>query len=245
MRLITGDKFRNLPTITFCKIDDIKSLKSSLFPYILVTHNGDLPITIEYEYILNDPNLIRWFGINTTFQHPKLETIPIGVNYEDKTIYPHNLQIGEREIIINSCMRSAMGKEWIISEVTNLRIRDIPERVECEYFLNKNGIKNVDSYQFEDYLTNLKCSMFTPCPKGMGVDTFRLWESLYMKSIPICVKTEYNKDLYSQLPIYWLNSWQELNKNIFNYNVYKDMWFDSPLIDFDYWKDKIEKAWMS
>ncbi len=213
-------------------------------PYILVTHNGDLPITKEYEYILNDPNLIRWFGINTTFTHPKLETIPIGINYEDKTLYPENMQIEERERIIKACMNAnLLKKEFVISPVSNLRIRDIPERIECEKALNRNGIKNVDSYQFGDYLVNLKKSMFTPCPKGMGIDTFRLWESLYMKSIPICVENEFNDDLYTQLPIYWIDKWEDFNKNNFSKILYDMMWIDLPLVDFDYWKEKIEKLW--
>ncbi len=244
MNLITGQKFSDLPGVIFCKIDNIKSLQPALKPYILVTHNGDMPITEEYKYILDDPLLIRWFGINTTFVHDKLITIPIGINYEDKTLYPNDLQIGERERIIKACMGSLIEKECVISDVANLRIRDLPERVECEKALNRNGIKNVDSYQFGDYLVNLKRSMFTPCPKGFGIDTFRLWECLYMKSIPICILTEYNRDLYPNLPIYWIDSWASFDKDYLSESIYFKMWVDTPLIDFEYWKNKIEILWI-
>ncbi len=243
MQLITGDKFKNLPKITFCKIDDIKSFIPPTIPYILVTHNGDLPITKDCEYILNDPNLIKWFGINTMIIHPKLETIPIGICYEDKTNHPGDLQIDERERMIKACMGSIIHKSLILSNVANLRIREMPHRIECEKALNSNGIKNVDSYQFGDYLVNLKKSLFTPCPQGLGIDTFRLWESLYMKSIPICTLTDYNKDLYKQLPIYWMSSWEDFNINHFDIELYLEMWFDSPLVDFNYWKNKIDKLW--
>ncbi len=139
-------------------------------------------------------------------------------------------------------------KKWTISEVSNLRIRGIKDRLRCEEALKINGIKNIDSFLFLDYLVNLKKSMFAVAPIGMGIDTFRLWECLYMKCVPICSKEELmgaNKDLYRDIPILWIDSWEDFNKDNLSEDLYYKLWFDSDKINFDNWAKSIERAWIS
>ncbi len=248
MNLITGDKFKNLPGIEFTKIDDIDRFNPPLRPYILVTHNGDLSITRNHNWILEDKNLIKWFGINTTIEHPKLITIPIGINYEDKTNYDTDMQIRDREEAIHMIMEKEVEKKWLISKDANLRIRNLSDRLLCESALKRNGLKNVDSYLFGDYLMNLKRSMFAVAPAGFGIDTFRLWECLYMKCIPIISSAPIrgcNKDLYKGLPILWIDSWEDFKVEDLSEELYDNIWFESEKTNFDFWAKKIKECVMS
>ena len=47
--------------------------------YIIVTHNGDLPVTEKYWQYLDDDKIFLWFAQNVAFSHPKLIPIPIGL----------------------------------------------------------------------------------------------------------------------------------------------------------------------
>ena len=38
---------------------------------------------------------------------------------------------------------------------------------------------------YEEYLTELADNMFVMCPNGNGLDSYRIWEALYVGSTPI------------------------------------------------------------
>jgi hypothetical protein len=47
--------------------------------YFLITHNSDSSVpTVEFRDLLDDANLLAWFGQNIDMTHPKLFPIPIG-----------------------------------------------------------------------------------------------------------------------------------------------------------------------
>ena len=78
------------------------------------------------------------------------------------------------------------------------------------------------------------------CPNGNGVDTHRLWETLYLKSIPI-VKHSINADFYFDLPIVFVNDWKEITKDflINEYDRIASANWNLEKLNFDYWKNKI------
>jgi len=51
---------------------------------------------------------------------------------------------------------------------------------------------------------------FVLCPRGNGIDTHRLWETLYMGSIPIVIYSDVHKNLLD-LPILFVNNWNEIS----------------------------------
>lgn len=61
-----------------------------------------------------------------------------------------------------------------------------------------------------NFLREIKSSWFVLCPRGNGLDTHRLWETLYMGSIPI-VKRDIGYDDFSDLPICFIDHWKEVN----------------------------------
>ena len=66
-----------------------------------------------------------------------------------------------------------------------------------------------------EYLANLRSNSFVVCPEGNGVDTHRLWETLYMGGIPIVKKSDYLRSLLVNLPVIQIDSWSQLSDSRF------------------------------
>jgi hypothetical protein len=94
------------------------------------------------------------------------------------------------------------------------------------------------------FLQEIRSSKFVLCPRGNGVDTHRLWETLYMGSIPI-VKRHVALDEFLDLPICWISEWEEvtkefLEKEYFRITVKKDWNYDK--LKIGYWKNRITNS---
>ena len=63
------------------------------------------------------------------------------------------------------------------------------------------------------YLRDMYHSKFTICPRGNGPDTFRMWEALYMKSIPIVMRHRTHKNM-EDLPILFIDDWSEVTEEL-------------------------------
>ena len=70
-------------------------------------------------------------------------------------------------------------------------------------------------------LKRLKDYEFCICPEGNGVDTHRLWEAIYLKTIPIVVKSEFTNILIkNNIPVVVLENWSELDVEKLQYHDY-------------------------
>jgi len=61
-----------------------------------------------------------------------------------------------------------------------------------------------------DYLKSLRQHSLTVCPEGNGVDTHRIWETLYMGGTPVITKSPFMTNLIEGLPVLVLDDWSEL-----------------------------------
>ncbi len=72
-------------SVVYVEVDSLGFFFEEIFPhiknpFILVSHNGDMPAPGAYAAYLNDPKIIRWFGQNGDIeQHVKFSSIPIGL----------------------------------------------------------------------------------------------------------------------------------------------------------------------
>ena len=97
--------------------------------------------------------------------------------------------------------------------------------------VNRNSISNILSNKtFIDYFKSDSISYFKEigkykfviCPEGNGIDTHRLWETLYSKGIPIVEK---NPNMYKKLeglPILWTVDYSEINEKYLDFK-YKEI----------------------
>jgi hypothetical protein len=211
----------------FVKIDYVPYFFSNppYVPFILITHNGDLPIDDNYLKYLDNNNLIKWYGQNVMTHHPKLKSIPIGIANEK---WEHG-----NETIFYEVMSQENKKEQLM--YVNFDVNtNIQERNYCLSNLNKFNLKMSERVPFKKYLEDVSKSYFVISPNGNGIDCHKIWESLYLKTIPI-VTQSINIDFYKHLPILIIKDWGDFNPSNYSIDLYNELWnnFDINNLSFE------------
>lgn len=92
------------------------------------------------------------------------------------------------------------------------------------------------------YLEDIRDHKFVICPRGNGIDTHRLWETLYLGRIPIVKKHPVHKD-WQDLPILFVDEWEDVTEELLHETFEKfsaRQWcYDKLKIGF--WIEKIRK----
>lgn len=238
MELITGNKFKKACHYSldeygfarhsepnedeilriFVKIDYVHNFfrQKQNRPYILVTHNGDIPVDDNYLRYMDDPNLIKWFGQNIMTTHDKLTSIPIGLANEK---WEHG-----NESIFHEIINKNLSKERLI--YVNFDVNtNREERNFCLSELTKKGLEMDNKLPFKEYLEELGKSYFVVSPNGNGVDCHKTWEALYLKTIPIVTKS-INVDFYLDYPIIVIDSWSDFNPLDYTIDLYNKTWVE-------------------
>jgi len=175
-------------------------------PYILISHNDDISVPGALKALLDDPKLIAWFGENYDgYPHPKMHPIPMGIaNF--------NFPYGNVEAILKN--RHA-PKTHLVHMSFTLQTDFKLRRPLYVQFCNQSFVHLTGRMPFEDYLPHVAASKFALAPSGKAPDTWRLWECLYLGTIPI-VTTSALDSLYEGLPILIIKDWKEITEDFLN-----------------------------
>jgi hypothetical protein len=220
-------KSYNNPKIIFCYGHNIHLFNNYMYlfenDFVLITHNSDQNILDTNDVVINilsNPKLIRWYAQNINFYHQKLNFLPIGIAnsmwaHGDPNIFAniiylsnsdiqthqdqihqdqiHQNPIKTNKIFMNFQINTNMSKRKICLDTLSSKIDFLPN------VNNFDNIKRLSTYEF--------CI----CPEGNGLDTHRLWEALYVKTIPILIKSPHTQLLHNltKLPMILLNSWND------------------------------------
>lgn len=213
--------------VFFVKTDYIEFFFSSaLLPkenFILLTHNGDLEINSKHIKYLNYTFLQKWYAQNVNIIHEKLIPIPIGIANPQ---WPH----GDISVL-NSVIQSNPKRDRLM--YANFSINtNYKQRSYCLKFISSKYIEN--NVSFQTYLTHIAQSYFNICPLGNGIDSHRIWESLYLRTVPI-VEDTYNIRYLQRsfnLPIILVNDWNKLMNLDLSDTLYNEVIgnFDSSIL---------------
>lgn len=78
--------------------------------------------------------------------------------------------------------------------------RELLENIQnVQWITTSTMIKSIEGRQ--KYISDIYHHAFCLCPSGNGIDTHRLWECLYLKTIPIVQEHDMYKRHFSELPI--------------------------------------------
>lgn len=171
----------------------------------VVTQNSDRDFT-EGCFRLLDPFCNRIYPINSIVSDHKITKIPIGYNDQSAGILDNkDLSFIEKSDLI-----------WL-----NFRKGHHPSRVDClNYFIDKPWVtyrNEVPYLSVSDYYDSLKNFKYCISPRGAGIDTHRIYESLIYGVIPIVKSGELN-DLYKNLPILIVHDWSEVTREFLEDN---------------------------
>jgi hypothetical protein len=263
-RFITGNKFKALADYTFApsvkRGDDYYNLPNTYNPdtvkdgdiiytdtgyvrdffkvttdkkIILITHNGDTNIDFA-----PPDNVIKWYTTNVNIIHPRIESIPIGL--ENDLWFP---DVHKKEKMIAKLSESKDYRNLVYmnhSIATNPAVRDkLYQLYEGESWITSEKGSNRPNL-FDSYLDNIYNHKFVICPEGNGIDTHRIWETLYVGSIPI-EKRNINTRFYTDLPICFVDNWEDLTPEFLEieYLRIKSGVWNLEKHNFEYWKNKI------
>jgi hypothetical protein len=220
----------------FQELSKIKTDKK----FILITHNSDHELN-EVVYRMKPDNVVKWFSQNINYLSEKndIESIPIGL--ENPKWFTDSNKIS------NILLTLEKEKENKNLMYVNHTIRSYPlERTEPYELFSDKSWSTVEFYEngtnFNTYINNVYNHKFVLCPRGNGLDTHRFWETLYLKSIPI-VKRNYNNTYFKDLPVVYVDNWNEINEDFLNYEYDRinNSKFNLDKLNFEYWKNKIIK----
>jgi hypothetical protein len=192
------NNYKNIFVFTHNLIEFYEKYNNQLTNKNIISHNSDYEITNEYTKYFN--NINYQISQNVLISHPKLLTLPIGI--ENRQWFNHDL-------LHNIRKRTDIKKEKHIYFFCSLGTH--PSRNEC-YNILKNKIPTAERKSKEEYFIELKKYKYAICPRGNGIDTHRLWECLYLDVIPIMISRDFVN--INNLPIIILNSWNDFNESV-------------------------------
>lgn len=183
------------------------------FPPVKTPHLNDNELHMSYDNRINYKavSIIENFNIqiicySSSIYHQNVRVIPLGVSWQMPLL---NIQCSKK-ILCYANYGMPTVQCWhgnIRKQLTHI-ISNIPYIYKDNISLDTHKRKSVDKYQI--YYQCLAHSKFAICPRGCGIDTYRMYDALFYNCIPIILKTNnFYKNLY-EFPLLALNTWEDL-----------------------------------
>lgn len=187
----------------FVKLDYFDYFVDQIMPHItrrfvLFTHNSDLTAGTVNQ-VLSSPKLVRWYGCNM-MPSRRTKGIPLGLENVDMW-----KRTDFRQIIRYRGSVKTKLMYFRFSVSSNEAIRS-----KIYVSLVNNGFHENKRRDWADYIRELSQHKFCASPPGNGVDTHRMWECLYLGVIPIVLKDPILLHWFRDLPIMWIDSFDEI-----------------------------------
>ena len=92
------------------------------------------------------------------------------------------------------------------------------------------------------FLASCRTAGLVACPEGNGIDTHRLWETIYMGGVPVVTESRFMNSLFDKLPVVTLRHWEEIS----DLDLLERKWvratsmrWDSRIILQSFWNNRI------
>jgi|688.fasta_scaffold02955_23 hypothetical protein len=231
-------------------LENIKELKDQV---LVFGHSDQRVRKTEVNFLHFFTGAKKIYGTNLRSVPGKSEIIPIGLTNNSGESELHDIFGNTKHIIQANSLTDGLNKEFNFSVYVNftiqnnIRVREMVSRLINQLPKTYSLIVEAPSMTEEgriNYLANLRRLNFVLCPEGNGMDTHRLWETLYMGGVPVVVKSKYLDSLYLKLPLVRLDSWNDL----LNPSILEAKWFEVQQLQWDdsilrqtYWQNRISR----
>tara|TARA_B100000085_G_C18553275_1_gene516776 strand:+ start:1391 stop:2221 length:831 start_codon:yes stop_codon:yes gene_type:complete len=218
-------RLHNGHDIFFCKTDyilqDFAAISKLDRDVVLITGNSDYAIPDEAVNQCPD-NVKVWYAQNCLSNNEKMKPLPIGIENKEVALREgHGIgyldRVTKKENIFNN-LKSLSPYSKITADkfmYSNFVVRNNPTHrsLAKEISIKQPYIDwEEPNLSLERLFLNFLEYKMILCPIGNGIDTHRLWETLYCGRIPVTIKVGDFKlySLYEQLPIVILDGYSEL-----------------------------------
>jgi hypothetical protein len=229
--------------IVFCSTYMLKDFKKYILPeicqnFILITHHSDMSIDKFHLDILENSFLFKWYAQNNTIYHPKLITIPIGL--EDAWRHNNGVIASFKKYINLNCnfVKKKPRILYGFNVATNPKERNYALNIleRCEMADKFAGL----SRSYRDTLSQF---MFVASPEGNGIDCHRTWEAMYLGVVPIVLQNSFY-ETFDNFPGLIIHDWRYLQQlgELRLIELYKEHILKINNCEYiwaDYWKKRI------
>lgn len=178
-----------------------------------ITGHSDYPLTVAMFERYKTACRV-WFSTNVLHDHLAIHAVPLGIT-NDCADSPIHRIYGNLDIMMEVLQEPRSAPDALQHVYMNFSVGTYPQERQRVWDLFKDMSwvsKGVHAPTLEGrkaFLREIRNHKFVLCPRGNGVDTHRLWETLYMGSIPIVVRHPALRD-FADLPVAWINDWTEV-----------------------------------
>jgi hypothetical protein len=188
------------------------------------------------------------YGTNTINIKNVSESVPLGLTSNSNESRAH-VVFGNTEHLNIANSLSPLREEFDGSIYVNFSVEN-NSRVRGELISILKNLKDVkyDEFSISDnsrisYLDKLRKYSLVPCPEGNGIDTHRLWETLYMGGTPVIIRSDYLPKSLNFLPVIQLNNWNEISDRSLMESYWskiKDTNYNFSYLDSSFWISRFE-----
>lgn len=211
------------------------------------THGGAF-IPLEIKSIKH--NTKRWFTTNLyQYLGKKVYPLPLGINGDMDSFIEAKNEVSKDSLCcanfsITSPYRIRVA-EWAIANCDKLDIS-------CHFFERYRGQKedlkmpflHHSGLEVQDFKTNLARHQFCICPKGNGLDTFRMWECILTNTVPI-VQDSWMTRVFSKIwPMIIISRYENCNLTLLMdsfFEKYGSISYDTDLLKEEYFKNLLDR----
>jgi hypothetical protein len=193
-------------------------------------------------YLMDEPNVdknlisyllpysIDIFCQNNNYDHSQVHCMPIGIRDCENVVPGHK---GFSHFSLYNEKNNIVDKSLLC--LLCFTILQEPRHKCYEYFKDKKFITNLNENDYEN--TNppfcgkvpininysyLHKSFYALCPKGIGEDTHRFYEAIYLNTIPIVKRTNTAFDkIFNIFPCLIIDEWEQITENFLEENLKK------------------------
>lgn len=146
--------------------------------------------------------------------HPKIICLPLGIRARGH-VYNRALSISRRNITKSRLLlinNSGWGDRTMINNLVSKAFNHTVTNTYSQSRKSKKRKQPVD--EEEDHLFEVAQSKFVLCPSGLGFDTYRLWETLLLGSIPIVESNAGMDRTYARLPVLVVQDYSQVTPKL-------------------------------
>jgi len=183
------------------------------FRKTLVIGHSDLPLLEIDQKILRLMQVKNVYATNTDCKNDFSKALPLGLSNDSHESKLHSI-FGNKNHIRLANESSVPTRSFSNSIYANFTLsNNLKERAELRKLIEFRKNTTLSDPDFTEsgrtnYLISLREHNFVLCPEGNGIDTHRLWETLYMGGIPIIKFNASLNDLVKNLPVLVIAKWE-------------------------------------
>lgn len=263
--ILTQDKYMNIclkypDLMEYVKVDALHETCKEWRGYnyndykitkpVSVFAHGDAPLTDRIVEKYNQPCIKMLFSTNADcYFNNHVEGIPHGLTEDCNDTETHPIT-GNKQILYDVLRQPKIFRYFCYMNFrlnTNYNVRaPVWNQLIHKPFIYKKITedKNINLEDRKQFLQDIYDSAFTVCPRGNGIDTVRIWESLYCRTIPI-VKREPAMRYFKDLPILWIDDWNEIESHFWldkQFGRIMDAQWNLDKLRIGYWEQRFLNA---